>query len=182
MLTTIKKQTEEHMQKSLAVLKDEFSKIRTSRAHPSLLEQVMVACYGMNMPLNQMATVNVADAQTLTVSPWDKGALVHISKAILKADLGLNPVTTGELIRIPMPPLSQERREEFVKLVKKEAEQARVAIRNIRRDANNEIKKNPQFNEDEAHDIHDIVQKLTDKHIKLVDETLADKEKDLRAV
>jgi ribosome recycling factor len=182
MLEKLKKDTEDRMQKTLHALKDEFSKVRTSRAHPSILEHVVVAYYGSEMPLSQVASVNASDAQTLTITPWDKGAIPHIEKAILKADLGLNPVTSGEVVRVPMPPLNEERRKEFVKLVKAEAEKARVAIRNIRRDLNNDIKKNKDMSEDEERRIHDAIQKLTDKYIELVDKTLADKEKDLLAV
>lgn len=182
MLETIKKNAEERMQKSVAVLKDEFSKVRTSRANPSLLEQVMVHNYGSIMPLSQVATINVTDAQTLTITPWDKGTIPHIEKAILKAALGLNPVSTGNIIRVPMPPLNEERRKEFVKLVKHEAEQARIVIRNIRREVNNEIKKNKQLAEDDERRIQEMVQKLTDKYIDLVDAALANKEKDLLAL
>ena len=182
MLDTLKQQATEHMQKSLMALQQEFSKLRTARAHPSLLEHVMVDYYGNTVPLNQMATVNLANPQTLTISPWDKKATPLIEKAILKADLGLNPVNRGELIFVPMPPLSEERRKAFIKLARQAAEQARVAIRNIRRDINNDIKKDPALTKDEQRRDQETIQTLTDKHIALVDKTLADKERNLLAL
>jgi ribosome recycling factor len=179
MSQNFEKITEEKMQKSLEVLKDEFTKVRTSRAHPSLLDHVVVNCYGSDMPLAQVATVNASDAQTLSITPYDRTTIPAIEKAILKADLGLNPVTSGATVRVPMPPLNEERRKEFVKLVKAEAEKTRVAIRNIRRDMNTDIKKDEDLSEDDEKRVQERIQKLTDRFIKEVDTVLAEKEKDL---
>tara|TARA_R110000868_G_scaffold84822_6_gene238983 strand:- start:59845 stop:60402 length:558 start_codon:yes stop_codon:yes gene_type:complete len=185
MLNEIKKDAEQRMQKSLVSLKDEFAKMRTGRAHASLLDHVMVSYYGSDTPLSQVAAINASDARTLTVTPWEKNLTPEIEKAIMKADLGLNPVTNGDVIRVPMPALTEERRKEFVRMVKAEAENARVAIRNIRRDANGDCKnllKDKDISEDDARKFEDQVQKLTDQYIKEADVMLAEKEKDLMAI
>ncbi len=173
------------MRKSVESLANDLSRMRTGRAHPSFLEHISVDYYGTQTPLNQVANVSVEDARTLSVTPWDKGAIPAIEKAIMNADLGLNPVTAGTVIRVPLPALTEERRKEFVKLVKQEAENARIAVRNIRRDANSDIKqllKEKEITEDDDRRAQDIIQKLTDKYIKEVDTTLEKKEKDLMEV
>jgi uridylate kinase len=173
------KKAEDRMQKSLEMLKDEFTKVRTSRAHPSLLDHVIVNCYGSETPLSQVASVNASDAQTLSITPYDRTTIPAIEKAILMADLGLNPVTSGTTVRVPMPPLNEDRRKEFVKLVKAEAEKTRVAVRNVRRDVNTDIKKDEDLSEDDEKRVQDKIQKLTDRFIKEIDVLLAEKEKDL---
>lgn len=180
-LEKIKQTAEERMQKTITALKEEFLKIRTSRAHPSLLEHIKVPCYDNEMPLHQIASVASSD-QSLLISPWDKNLIPAIEKAILKSGLGLNPVTGQQTIRVPMPPLSEERRKEFIKIVKQEAEKTRIAIRNVRRDLHNDLKKQEALSEDEEHRIQDLIQKITDKSITLIDELLSEKEKDLLAI
>ena len=173
------------MGKSVEALKNEFAKIRTGRAHPSLLEQITVSYYGSDTPLSQVANVAVEDSRTLTVTPWEKAMVQAIEKAILTSDLGLNPATSGTVIRIPLPPLTEERRRELVKLVRHEAENGRVAIRNIRRDANSEIKeavKEKMVSEDEAHGGEEKIQKLTDQFIKDMERLLEEKEADLLSI
>ena len=173
------------MGKSVESLKTELTKIRTGRAHPSLLDQISVDYYGSETPINQVANVNVEDSRTLVVTPWEKNMVQAVEKAIMNSDLGLNPATAGTVIRIPMPPLTEERRRDLVKVVKGEAESGRVAIRNIRRDANSDFKdllKEKEITEDEARNAEDDVQKLTDKYVALVDEVLAAKEKELMEV
>ena len=173
------------MGKSVESLKTELTKIRTGRAHPSLLDQISVDYYGSETPINQVANVNVEDSRTLVVTPWEKNMVQAVEKAIMNSDLGLNPATAGTVIRIPMPPLTEERRRDLVKVLKGEAESGRVAIRNIRRDANNDFKdllKEKEITEDEARNAEDDVQKLTDKYVALVDEVLAAKEKELMEV
>lgn len=170
------------MLKSIESLKSEMTKIRTGRAHPSLLEQVKVSYYGSDTPLNQVASVNVVDARTLGVNAYDKGSIPDIEKAIMNADLGLNPVTAGEVIRVPLPPLTEERRKDLIKVVRGEAEQARVAIRNIRRDANSSCKdliKEKMISEDDERKAEDRIQKLTDEHIGLIDKSLEQKEAEM---
>ena len=170
------------MLKSLESLKSEMSKIRTGRAHPSLLEHVKVSYYGSDTPLNQLASINVVDARTLGVSAYDKGSVPDIEKAIMNADLGLNPVTTGELIRVPLPPLTEERRKDLIKVVRGEAEKARVAIRNIRRDANSsckELAKEKMITEDDERKAESQIQKITDENIELVDKSLEQKEAEM---
>lgn len=176
---------EQRMKKSIHAFGEELNKMRTGRAHPSLLDGVVISYYGNDTPLNQVGTVNATDAQTLAVTPWEKHLIPEIEKAIIKADLGLNPVTTGDCIRVPLPPLNEERRKEFVKLVKAEAENARVAIRNIRRDANNDVKnqlKAKTITEDDDKRSQDRIQKLTDKFIAEVEKVLAEKEKELMEI
>lgn len=173
------------MKKAIEAFQAELAKIRSGRAHPSLLEHVMVQYYGNTVPLSQAASVNVEDARTLSISAWDKGMIGAIEKAILVADLGLNPTTAGTTIRVPLPPLSEERRKDLVKVVKGEAENARVSARNIRRDANTAIKdllKDKDITEDEERRGQERVQKLTDKTIEEIDHLLSAKEKDLMSI
>lgn len=185
MISDISKQSEAKMKKSIESLSHAFARIRTGRASPSLLESVMVSYYGTDTPITQVANVVVEDARTLVISPWEKPLIPQIEKAILKSDLGLNPSTSGDVIRLPMPPLTEETRRDLVKQARNEAENARIAVRNIRRDANNEIKallKDKEISEDEERKALDGIQKLTDRYIAEVDEVLAAKEKDLMQV
>ena len=181
----IKQDAQTRMQKSIEALKHELAKLRTGRAHPSLLEQVHVSYYGSDMPLNQVASVSVADSRTLLVTPWEKPMVEAVEKAIMNADLGLNPNSSGQAIRVPLPPLTEERRKSLIKLVRNEAEAARVAIRNIRRDANNTFKdllKEKEVTEDDVRRGEDMVQKLTDNFISEVETIIAAKEADLMEV
>jgi ribosome recycling factor len=176
---------EKRMQKGIEVFKLEMSKVRTGRAHPSLLDQVRVEYYGNETPLSQVSNISVGDARTLLITPWEKRMTPVIEKAVMAAGLGLNPVTSGDVIRIPLPALTEERRKELIKVVRNEAETARVGIRNLRRDANTALKellKNKEIAEDEEHRLIDTVQKLTDKYTAEVDQLLAVKEKDLMAI
>lgn len=185
MLKEIKEDAAERMQKSLASLSIAFAKIRTGRAHPSILDGIMVDYYGNPTPLNQVANVTVEDARTLAVSPWEKPMVSVIEKAILKSDLGLNPATSGDKIRLPMPPLTEENRRDLTKIAKSEAENARIAIRNIRRDANSDLKellKEKEITEDESRRGEEEIQKLTDAKIKEVDDLLVTKEADLMEI
>lgn len=173
------------MLKSIDALKAEMARIRSGRAHPSLLEHIKVSYYGADTPLNQLATINVIDARALGVNAYDKASIPSIEKAILNADLGLNPVTAGTVMRVPLPPLTEERRRDLIKIVRGEAEMAKVAIRNIRRDANASLKdlvKEKMISEDEQRKAEGRVQKLTDAHIALVDEHLHQKEAGLLAL
>lgn len=182
MAQEIKKNTAARMGKTIESLQHELAKIRTGRAHPSLLDHVMVEYYGSDVPINQVANVTVEDARTLMVTPWEKTMVAKVEKAILTSDLGLNPSSAGTVIRVPMPPLTEERRKELIKVVRHEAENARVAVRNIRRDANNDLKnkvKDKTLSEDEERRGQDEVQKLTDNYIAEIDSMLADKEKEL---
>ncbi len=170
------------MSKSIEAVKHVFSKIRTGRAHPSLLDQVVVSYYGSESSISAVANVAVEDARTLSITPWEKSMVTAIEKAILKSDLGLNPSTNGMTIRIPLPALTEERRRALVKVVKNEAENGRVAIRNIRRDANSEIKdllKDKKISEDDARVAEEKIQKLTDQYIKDAEKLLEAKEADL---
>jgi len=185
MIADIKKSAEEKMKKSLDALKADFHKVRTGRAHAGILDHVKVDYYGSEMPINQVANISVLDAHTLGVQPWEKNLVSKVEKAIRDADLGLNPASMGELIRVPMPPLTEERRKELVKLVRGEAENGKVAVRNIRRDAIAHLKelvKNKEASEDDERRAQDDVQKLTDKYIAEIDKATAEKEKDLMAV
>ncbi|MFP4079569.1 MAG: ribosome recycling factor [Ectothiorhodospira sp.] len=185
MLDTIKKDAAERMAKSIEALHHELAKIRTGRAQTSLLDHVHVEYYGSEVPINQVANVNVEDARTLTVTPWERDMVGKVEKAIMNSDLGLNPATVGTVIRVPMPALTEERRKELVKVVRHEAENTRVAIRNIRRDANSELKsmlKDKTLSEDDEHKGQDAIQKLTDQYVAEVDKILAHKEKELMAV
>ena len=182
MISDIQQSAATRMGKSIEALKHEFSKIRTGRAHPSLLDQVMVSYYGTDSAISAVANVAVEDARTLSITPWEKSMVSAIEKAILKSDLGLNPMTNGMTIRIPLPPLTEERRRGLVKVVKNEAENGRVAIRNIRRDANSEIKdllKEKLIPEDDARAAEEKIQKLTDQYIKDIEKLLEAKEADL---
>jgi len=185
MIADIKKSAEEKMKKTLETLKNDLGKIRTGRAHTCLLDHVMVDYYGTPTPINGVANVTLLDARTLAVTPWEKKMVSAIDKAIRDSDLGLNPATMGETVRVPMPALTEERRKDLIKVVHKEGEGARVAVRNIRRDANNHLKdllKQKKVAEDEERRAQDDVQKLTDRHIAEIDKLLAAKEADLIAV
>lgn len=185
MIEDIKKDAETRMQKSIEALRQEFSKLRTGRAHTSLLDHIVVSYYGSDVPLNQVANVGVEDSRTLTITPWEKSMVQPIEKAIMTSDLGLNPATAGTVIRVPLPPLTEERRKDMVRVVRHEAEGAKVAVRNIRRDANHHIKellKEKEISEDEDRRAEDAIQKLTDKYVAQVDELLAAKEEDLMSV
>jgi len=176
---------EEHMKKTLEALRTEFAGIRTGKATPSLLDILRVTAYGAQVPLNQVASVTAPEARLLVIQPWDKSLIGEIEKAIQKSVLGLNPSSDGQVVRLPIPPLTEERRRELVKVVKKMAEESRVGIRNIRRDANETVKKmlkESKISEDEDKQAHDQTQKLTDRYIALVDELLAKKEKEIMEV
>jgi ribosome recycling factor len=173
------------MDKSIEALRGELSKIRTGKATTVLLDSVRVDYYGNMVPLNQVGNVSVLDAHTLSITPWEKQMVQVIDKAILEANLGLNPISDGTNLKIPIPPLNEERRKELVKLVKKFGEETKVAIRNIRRDTNDHLKKEEKekkMSEDQLHDAEAEVQKLTDEHTKLIDDTLAHKEKEIMEV
>ena len=185
MIEGIKKDAGIRMTKSLDSLQQDFSRIRTGRAHPSLLDHIKVDYYGNASVLNQVAKVNIEDSRTLTVTPWEKDMVAPIEKAILNSDLGLNPSSAGTVIRIPMPPLTEERRKDLVRVVRQEAENARVSVRNIRRDANSDLKelqKEKEISEDEERKGQDDIQKITDQHITKVDELLRGKEAELMEV
>ncbi len=176
---------ESKMNKSIESLHTELAKIRTGRANPSLLESVMVPYYGNPTPLNQVANVTVGDARTLVITPWEKSLVAAIEKAIMQADLGLNPASMGETIRVPLPALTEERRKDLIKLVRAASENAKIAIRNLRRDANTQLKdllKAKELSEDEERRSQDKVQQITDKFIKEVDTILEKKEADLMEV
>lgn len=179
------KDAETRMLKSIEAFKHEISRMRTGRAHPGLLEPIRVEYYGNDTPLSQVSNVNIGDARTLVIVPWDKKMIPTIEKAIMSAGLGLNPVTSGDVIRIPLPALTEERRKDLIKVVRTEAETARVSVRNVRRDANTALKellKNKVIVEDEEHRMEEAVQKQTDKFIAEVDQLLAAKETDLMAI
>lgn len=185
MINEIQQDAQKRMGKSVESLRNDMIKIRTGRATASLLDHVMVDYYGTPTPINQVANVTVSDARTLLVTPWEKSMVAAVEKSILNSDLGLNPATAGNAIRVPMPPLTEERRKEMIKVVRAEAEQGRVSIRNIRRDANNQFKelvKEKEISEDDERRANDAIQKLTDKFIAEVDTVLADKEKDLMEI
>ena len=185
MIEEILADAESRMGKSVDSLRTELTKIRTGRAHPSLLDQISVDYYGTETPINQVANVTVEDSRTLAVAPWEKQMVAVVEKAIINSGLGLNPATAGNLIRIPMPPLTEERRRELVKVVKGEGEGAKVAIRNIRRDANSDFKdllKEKEISEDACRESEDSVQKLTDKYVASVDDVIAVKEKELMEI
>ena len=185
MLEDIKKDAADRMAKCVVALKNELKKLRTGRASTSLLEQVRVDYYGSEVPLQQVANVAVEDSRTLTVVPWEKQMVPAIEKAIMKSDLGLNPATAGTVIRVPLPALTEERRRDLSKVVRHEGENAKVAIRNVRRDVMQELKemlKEKMISEDDDRRAHDEVQKLTDKYVAEVDHVVADKEKELMQV
>ncbi len=185
MIEDIKKDAETRMGKSIVALQQEFARIRTGRAHPSLLEHIKVPYYGSEVPINQVANIAVGDPRTLTVTPWEKKMVPVVEKAIATSDLGLNPSTSGDVIRVNLPPLTEERRREMTKVVRAEAEAARVAIRNIRRDANSDLKallKEKEITEDEERRAEEAIQKMTDRFVAEVDKLLAEKEKELMEV
>ncbi|HAS61858.1 MAG TPA: ribosome recycling factor [Vibrio sp.] len=185
MINEIKKDAQERMEKSVEALKSNLSKVRTGRAHPSLLSGLSVEYYGAPTPLNQVANVVAEDARTLAITVFDRELTQKVEKAILQSDLGLNPMSAGTIIRVPLPPLTEERRKDLVKIVRGEAEGARVAVRNIRRDANSDLKgllKDKEISEDEERKGQDEIQKLTDVAVKNVDDVLAAKEKELMEV
>ncbi len=185
MIEDINSDTQQRMGKSIEALKHELAKIRTGRAHTSLLDHITVEYYGGEVPLNQVASINVEDARTLSITPWEKQMVSKIERAILISDLGLNPATTGTVIRVPMPPLTEERRRDLVKIVRQEAENGRVAIRNIRRDANHDLKellKEKEISQDDEKRAQEKIQKLTDSYIAQVDAMLAGKEKELMEI
>ena len=185
MIQDILKDAAQRMDKSIDVLQQEFTKIRTGRAHPSLLDHINVDYYGSDVPLSQAATVNSEDARTLVIQPWEKTMVSVIEKALLKSNLGLNPNTAGTVIRIVLPPLTEERRRDLVRVVRAEAENARVAIRNVRRDANSDLKelqKEGEISEDDLRRAEQDIQKVTDEHVARVDAKLAAKEEEMMAV
>ena len=185
MIEEIKEDAEERMNKTLVALDAAFAKIRTGRAHPSLLDSILVDYYGAATPINQVANVVVEDGRTLLVSPWEKSMIPEVEKAILKSDLGLNPSTSSDNIRLPMPPLTEENRRDLTKIARSEAENARVAIRNIRRDANSDLKeylKEKEITEDEERRGQDLIQQLTDNKVKQIDSALEVKEADLMEI
>ena len=185
MLNDIKKDAETRMAKSIESLRTELTKLRTGRAHTSLLDHVTVDYYGSQVPINQVANVNVGDARSLTVVPWEKKMVPVVEKAIMNSNMGLNPVTAGDVIRVPLPALTEERRRDMTKVVRAEGEGARVAIRNIRRDVLSDIKellKDKEITEDEERRAQDDVQKITDKYIAEVDKLVEAKEKDLMEI
>jgi len=184
-LEETKKDAAERMAKSVASLRQELTKIRTGRAHTSLLDHVTVEYYGSQVPLNQVSNVGVEDSRTLTVTPWEKDMVAKIEKAIMGSDLGLNPVSAGTVIRVPLPPLTEERRKDMIKVVRHEAEGGRIAIRNIRRDAIHDVKelmKEKMIGKDDEHRAEDEIQTITDKYIAQVDQALAEKESELMEV
>ncbi len=185
MIADVKKSAEQKMKKSLEALKADLGKVRTGRAHTGLLDHVIVDYYGTPTPIPQVANVTLLDGRTIGVSPWDKKMTGAIEKAIRDCDLGLNPATMGDVVRVPMPALTEERRKDLIKVVRHEAENARVAVRNIRRDANTHLKdllKQKKVAEDEERRAQDDIQKLTDRHIAEVDKALQAKEADLMAI
>ncbi|MCW9024391.1 MAG: ribosome recycling factor [Gammaproteobacteria bacterium] len=185
MIDELKQDADIRMGKSVESLKGDLTKIRTGRAHTSLLDHITVEYYGASVPLSQVANINVSDARTLSVTPWEKPMVQAIEKAIMNANMGLNPATAGEVIRVPLPPLTEERRKDMIRLVRQEGEGAKVAIRNIRRDVLSDIKsllKEKEITEDAERHAQDDVQKLTDKHVAAVDKLLEEKEKDLMEI
>ncbi|MBL4763557.1 MAG: ribosome recycling factor [Gammaproteobacteria bacterium] len=182
MLNEIQQDANDRMNKTIVSLENTFSRIRAGRAQPALLEQIQVDYYGSMVPISQVANISAEDSRTLKVTPWEKDMVAVIEKAIMTSDLGLNPQTVGQVMRIPLPPLTEERRRELVRVVKDEAEQTKVAIRNIRRDANSDFKellKEKEVSEDEARKAEDNIQKITDDHVKSIDEKLSEKENSL---
>lgn len=185
MISDLNKSTEQKMQKSVEVLKTDLAKVRTGRAHTGLLDHVQVEYYGSMVPVSQVANITLIDARTIGVQPWEKGMGAKLEKAIRDSDLGLNPANQGELIRVPMPALTEERRKDLIKVVRNEGENAKVAIRNLRRDANQGLKdgvKEKEISEDDERRAQDVIQKLTDKYVAEVDKLLAEKEHELMQV
>ena len=182
MINEIHNDANDRMNKTLDSLESDFSKIRAGRAHPSLLEQIQVEYYGTLVPISQVSNITTEDSRTLKVTPWEKDMVGPIEKAVMTSDLGLNPNSMGQVIRIPLPPLTEERRKELVRVVRDESEHARVAVRNIRRDAISdyrELLKEKEISEDETHRAEENIQKITDQHIGLIDKSLSDKENSL---
>ena len=185
MLQEIKKDAAGRMNKSIEALRSELKKLRTGRAHTSLLDHVTVEYYGSAVPLSQVANIGVEDSRTLTITPWERQMVQPVEKAIMTSDLGLNPNSAGNVIRVPLPPLTEERRRDMGKVVRHEGENAKVAIRNIRRDALHQVKellKEKEISEDDDRRTHDEIQQLTDKHIEVVDKVVAEKEQELLEV
>ena len=184
-IADIKKNLQAKMDQSIAAFKNNLTKIRTGRANPALLDTIPVEYYGIHVPLSQVANVSLLDSRTISAQPWEKNMAAKIEKAIRESDLGLNPASMGDLIRVPMPPMSEERRKEMTKLVRHEGESAKIAIRNLRRDANEAVKKlvkDKEASEDDQKRAEADIQKLTDKHIAEIDALVAEKEKDVMAV
>jgi ribosome recycling factor len=184
-IAEIQKSTEQKMQKSVEALKADYAKVRTGRAHIGLLDHIQVDYYGSMVPLAQVAQVGLGDARTITVQPWEKKMIPVVEKAIRESDLGLNPATTGDVVRVPMPPLTEQRRKELVKVVKHEGENTKVAVRNLRRDANHHIKellKAKTISEDDDRRAEEAIQKLTDRFVAEVDKLVAEKEKEVLTV
>ena len=182
MLDEIKKDAVDRMSKSVAALKQEMTKIRTGRAHTSLLDHISVEYYGVQTPLNQVSNVGVEDSRTLIVTPWEKDMVSAIEKAIINSDLGLNPISAGTVIRVPLPALTEERRKDMIRVVRNEAEGGRVAVRNVRRDAISDIKDmltEKMIGKDDEHRAEDEIQRITDKHVAEIDQILAEKESEL---
>ena len=185
MIPELKKTTEHKMQRSIEALKADLAKVRTGRAHTGILDHVTVEYYGSPVPIAQVANITLIDARTIGVQPWEKPMIGKVEKAIRDSDLGLNPATSGMVIRVPLPPLTEERRRDLIKVVRAEAEEGRVAIRNVRRDANNDFKrllKDKEISEDDARRGEEQIQKLTDKYVAEADKLLANKEEDLMAI
>jgi len=185
MIEDIKKDANVRMKKSIESFVHDLAKVRTGRAHTSLLDSISVSYYGSQVPISQVANVAVGDARTLTVTPWEKDMVAAVEKAIMASDLGLNPATSGMLIRIPLPPLTEERRKDLIKVVRNEAENARIAVRNIRRDVLSDVKtllKEKEIGEDDERKAHDQIQKITDTFVAEIDEKLKEKEKELMEI
>jgi ribosome recycling factor len=185
MISDVRNSAEQKMARSIETLKADLAKVRTGRAHTGLLDHIHVNYYGSSIPLSQAANITLADPRTIGVTPWEKKMIPVVEKAIREADLGLNPATSGEMIRVPMPALTEERRKELIKVVHKEAEAAKIAVRNVRRDANEQLKKllkDKQCSEDDERRAHDELQKLTDRFVADVDRLLQAKEADLMAI
>ncbi|WP_414431559.1 ribosome recycling factor [Alcanivorax sp. IL2] len=185
MIDDIRKDAESRMKKSLAALDTALKRVRTGRAHPSLLDNITVDYYGAATPLQQLGNISVEEGRTLTISPFDKSLIPQIERAIMTSDLGLNPSTSGSMIRLPLPPLTEETRRDLVKVVRAEAEQARVSVRSVRRDANNDLKellKEKEISEDEERRGEELIQQLTDKMVVEVDRVLKEKEEELMTV
>jgi ribosome recycling factor len=185
MLEDIKKDCATRMAKCVQSFVADLKKLRTGRAHPSLVENLKVDYYGTEMPLNQVANISLEDARTILITPWDKQAVQAVEKAIFKSDLGLTPMTAGTVIRVPLPPLTEERRRDITRVVRHEAENARVAVRNVRRDVLTDVKdmlKEKRISQDDDKRVQDEIQKLTDKHVADIDQALAAKEKEIMQV
>ena len=184
-IAEIQKSTEQKMQKSLDALKHDYAKVRTGRAHTGLLDHIQVDYYGTMVPLSQVSQVGLGDSRTITVQPWEKKMVPVVEKAIRDSDLGLNPATNGDVVRVPMPPLTEQRRKELVKVVRHEGEAAKIAVRNLRRDANHHVKellKAKEVSEDEDRRAEETIQKLTDRYVSEIDKLIAEKEKEVMTV